>query len=802
MWDRCRRPDGSVPVPFSLTIGHGGAGPHVRLVAVPPMADSQPGPQGLYPTRPPMLRIALSALCVLAAPVAAQTVYEVRQESAAGVGDFDSQPLLGTVSPYDGSTLSAEAYYDRAPSQPYTYQGPRPLYSEMATSSVNLFFVETTDGLTLMTVLGQISANNTLWQATTSGPFDALLVVDDPNNADDAFTFTAATGTLVANGKIGTNFGDGHVLGLEDNATGAIYFELDSGTNGLSAANRGPLRVYGDDGAGGDTIVPASLDDNRRIRLLPLSTEIVSPEAPQDVPGWRLLSAPVSGLTALDLADINLVFGVPAGVTNPGQFEFAGRFNPRGQRYGNLYHEFDGTETTTGSQGQDSTAIIYVPVPDTDYEFELGRGIWWYWYDQDLDLDPGDAGTWGGGRGVGYDLSNPAFSLAASGAFATDDVSVDFPLATVAAHIPALDRRYFYMGGNPFTVPFNVDGISATNGVVQGLVYTWDPADNGGAGGHVAMARSGLLNGTGADAAVWQGLLIEVVPIGTDGPTITYDYAMTDGAATPPFYGKTAAAPEARSGLASGGRTPEVVFTLTGTTDAGVAVEDKAWLRSLPDAEGGFERHDGSKFTAPAARIAFPIRRDGGLYRLAMNALPDGTAAPLTRRVNVRMDFAADAPGTYTLTWDDALAAGWKAGFRDRVTGETVRMWKQDSYTFTASPTDDWTRRFDLVVAPDQSVASVAPEAGLSVAEARVGEAYPNPASGGARVEVVLPAEQAVRVAVYDALGREVAVAHDGPLAAGANAVALPAATLAGGTYVVRVTGVGLAETRRLTVAR
>ncbi|MEL6615348.1 MAG: T9SS type A sorting domain-containing protein, partial [Bacteroidota bacterium] len=138
----------------------------------------------------------------------------------------------------------------------------------------------------------------------------------------------------------------------------------------------------------------------------------------------------------------------------------------------------------------------------------------------------------------------------------------------------------------------------------------------------------------------------------------------------------------------------------------------------------------------------------------------------------------------------------------DRATGDRIKMWRQTSYTFSAA-SGDWTGRFLVTVRPGASVASVAPEADvLSKAETRIGEVYPNPASGTGRIEVVLGAEQAVRIAVIDALGREVAVAHDGPLAEGATAVALPVASLAAGTYVVRVTGEGVAETRRLTVTR
>ena len=77
----------------------------------------------------------------------------------------------------------------------------------------------------------------------------------------------------------------------------------------------------------------------------------------------------------------------------------------------------------------------------------------------------------------------------------------------------------------------------------------------------------------------------------------------------------------------------------------------------------------------------------------------------------------------------------------------------------------------------------------------------PNPTTGRAQFEVAVEAPTEVRAVVYDALGREVAVAHDGPVAHSAE-VSVDAAGLAPGVYVVRVTGAGAAEARTFTVVR
>jgi hypothetical protein len=83
---------------------------------------------------------------------------------------------------------------------------------------------------------------------------------------------------------------------------------------------------------------------------------------------------------------------------------------------------------------------------------------------------------------------------------------------------------------------------------------------------------------------------------------------------------------------------------------------------------------------------------------------------------------------------------------------------------------------------------------------------YPNPfgvTSSRATLNLAVEQSQTVRVAVFDALGRQVAVLHDGALAAGQNRqLSLDAATLAGGSYFVRVVGETFTDVQQMTVVR
>ena len=81
-------------------------------------------------------------------------------------------------------------------------------------------------------------------------------------------------------------------------------------------------------------------------------------------------------------------------------------------------------------------------------------------------------------------------------------------------------------------------------------------------------------------------------------------------------------------------------------------------------------------------------------------------------------------------------------------------------------------------------------------------EVSPNPSRGGVSVALTLGAPTAVEVAVYDVLGRRVAVLHAGPLDAGPHAFRLDRGDLPPGVYVVRASAGDTLASRTLTWLR
>ena len=81
-------------------------------------------------------------------------------------------------------------------------------------------------------------------------------------------------------------------------------------------------------------------------------------------------------------------------------------------------------------------------------------------------------------------------------------------------------------------------------------------------------------------------------------------------------------------------------------------------------------------------------------------------------------------------------------------------------------------------------------------------EPFPNPFRAQASIQFTLPESMQGRLALYDVLGREVAVLKEGVLAAGQHEVVLEAGTLAPEAYLLRLEAGGMIQTQVLTLVQ
>ncbi|MEM9999203.1 MAG: T9SS type A sorting domain-containing protein, partial [Bacteroidota bacterium] len=258
-------------------------------------------------------------------------------------------------------------------------------------------------------------------------------------------------------------------------------------------------------------------------------------------------------------------------------------------------------------------------------------------------------------------------------------------------------------------------------------------------------------------------------------------------------------------------------------TDAasGVRRTDRAAVLVLDDdalpEQDALDAEKLSPLTYPYVALAFEGTSEEGPVLLAQDARPltatEAFSIPLVLET-------AGLAGTATLTWpQQTLPDGWRVQLTDRVTGTTVDLAEADVYTFEvagAARTSSQaisalsrmaeagvslrasdTPRFDLHVLPPTATAADPEEAPRELALA---PPYPNPTTGALSLTYSLPSATSVRLAVYDLLGRTVAVLADGEQAAGTWQTTWDASTAAAGVYVVRFEAAGQVQTQKVTV--
>ena len=474
--------------------------------------------------------------------------------------------------------------------------------------------------------------------------------------------------------------------------------------------------------------------------------------------GWRMLAPAFAGQTYDDVLGPILTTGFPGSdLPNRGANTF-------------LYDE--SVTTDTDGDGFADQADGYVLPSAQGDPFPLGTGAFVYVYaEQD-----------GVGSPEGFPQTIVQSGVGQTAAFAFD------PSFTSSGNA---DADGWTLMGNPFAYSMDWADAAWTRTGMSNSVYVWDLA--------TAQYRThNTLLGDLPDGLVAPGQGFWVQATAPSPALEAPASARTTGAT---FYARPPAVEhvELRMRAASGEGPGEA----------------SAYVAFVPGAEAGADPYDAFEL-APAAGDALALwtgRLTDGVG-LDIQALPPEAASGASVDVGVQAwEDWAPAAAEVVLMWP-TLPGDVPLSLLDRETGATVDLRETTSYAFTIGAAGRPLASPGEASRPARPAAAPRPRFMLSMGTpvsggdeaAPVTALYaprPNPASSRAVVPYALAEAGAVRVAVYDLLGREVAVLADGPAARGAHEAPLDTRTLAPGVYVMRMTASGgFTEARRLTVVR
>ncbi|MEO0558665.1 MAG: T9SS type A sorting domain-containing protein [Bacteroidota bacterium] len=267
-----------------------------------------------------------------------------------------------------------------------------------------------------------------------------------------------------------------------------------------------------------------------------------------------------------------------------------------------------------------------------------------------------------------------------------------------------------------------------------------------------------------------------------------------EGSSEPPFAARD-------SLLAIAPRLSAAVTTASSAMDTALGLTDGLVAEALvmfpehglPDPAGR------SGWTAPDQQIPFQARvvnaGDEAATGVEVRLVIDGDTTggdPVLRVISDRVQSVAElAPGVEeTLTW-------WVATRDTSSTGSGSAA----VYELVTSATSGRVRGATggVEVTSAAPVSEEAPAEQVTEVSLRV---YPNPTRGASSMQIDLPSPARVHLAIYDALGREVAVGLDDDRSAGRHVIELATQGLAPGVYIVRLTAGDALATQQLTVVR
>ncbi|HEX9950767.1 MAG TPA: alpha-amylase family glycosyl hydrolase [Rubricoccaceae bacterium] len=202
-------------------------------------------------------------------------------------------------------------------------------------------------------------------------------------------------------------------------------------------------------------------------------------------------------------------------------------------------------------------------------------------------------------------------------------------------------------------------------------------------------------------------------------------------------------------------------------------------------------REDYAIFRDPATQVQ-PVL-DARTVRLLTLALPNAPAGE-PRRAFVFGNFGV-APAQINVLSPEAVT--WYDFF-----GDTAQSFPAGTQTLTLAPGEFHIWTDTDVPSPEPGLVTVADEDGTPETGTLALEAFPNPTASRAAVRYALAEASDVTLAVYDVLGRRVAVLAEGAQAAGSHTADLNADVLPPGLYLVRLVAGDQTRVVPLTVAR
>jgi hypothetical protein len=456
--------------------------------------------------------------------------------------------------------------------------------------------------------------------------------------------------------------------------------------------------------------------------------------------GWRMIATPLDGV---NYSSLNA------------------NFHTQGATWADFA---DGTATL---QSADFGAQGWTEITGADASFGAGEGYIFYMYDTVLGSTILPA-TWS---------VTGTVRTAANRALSWNTVSTD---------------SYNHVG-NRTTSNIDWDAAVAASTNVATTYSTWDPAltPGGGLTGYKYYNSATGLGLAGRYIPPFTAFMVE--PTATAG-TLVFSTSESANLASANYFGKRESA-----------SPPHIRLMVEGQGHA----ELETYLVFDPEAMDGPDAFDGNRMRPISSEyVTMVSMQDDRTLVYDARSMEKGGVQEYT------LGISATQPGLYSLTWPGwhEIPEGWTVTLHDRDDGRQMDLREGEFFTFSVREahtaasakggmaTIDARPRFSLRISDGAGDVPPSPEALPD--QLVLAQNYPNPFNPVTSIRFALPEAAAVRLEVFDVLGRRVALLADGKRGAGWHEARWDASGVPSGLYLYRLSVAGngmIAGTMSLT---
>lgn len=483
--------------------------------------------------------------------------------------------------------------------------------------------------------------------------------------------------------------------------------------------------------------------------------------------GWRLISSPTNNTTFADLFGSIRMQAAPAS-------------NSQNER-ATIYQ-------------WDAEGGSFKAIDDLSKEMEAGKGYAVYLFE---DNDPNLAGVQGGFPKM-IATNEPENNNSVSVTISSEDSDNSNNIS---------DGEGWNLLGNPFGVKISVDGVLASvrNALkvedrdydVNGNVYVWEPAANGGNGDYIALEEN-----SNKTIAPFQAFWIRTTNIANSS-------AFTINALL-----------ERNKVIATAGNR---LYKESNSKDFGIElylgngnIYDDYQL--VFNNQGGIEldRYDAFKLS-PLSSDAISLYSSLGENYLMKNVLP----SDLSTTIEIPLHFDAGDRQSLSFSWQGlgSVPDNWQLTLFDRNLDKEINIRSVSDYSFTIPVEEDKNRlsndskepqlmktisegeqpRFVLTVSPGVSEQVNSTDIPESV---KLNPNYPNPFNPTTTISFELKEESEVLLSIWNIVGQRVVTLVDGMREAGEHTATWNASEMPSGIYIAQLEVGGKVFIRKMTLIK